>query len=215
MSRKSILSLPLSFLAALGLYGGSKQDTPEQPFWVWFQNNQNGLFDFEKGREKVFGMLSAQLHKVNPNLTFEFGPIEEGRREFTICADGIKDAFPAVEALYAAAPQLPRWKILKFRQRRVPSDISYGGVFVKAATITVEIRLVGHKADLVLFIPGYTESSRNAYLSIAFLMLDRALGEYDVETRVGNIQVKSNSPTSGQTHSLQELPKAIDAMFGH
>jgi hypothetical protein len=136
MSRKSLLSLPLSFLAAFGLYGEGKQNTPEQTFWIWFQNNQNALFDFEKDREKTFGMLSAQLHKVNPTLTFEFGPIEQGQREFTISADGIKDAFPAVEALYAAAPQLPRWKFLKFRQRRLPSDISYGGVFVKAATIS-------------------------------------------------------------------------------
>jgi hypothetical protein len=215
MSRKSLLSLLLSLLAAIGLYGGSNQNTPEQTFWIWFQNNQNALFDFEKNQEQTFGMLSAQLHKINPTLTFEFGPIEQGRREFTISADGIKDAFPAVEALYAAAPQLPRWKILKFRHRRVPSDISYGSVFVKATTITVEIKPAGHKADLVLFIPGYTESSRDAYLSIAFLMLDQSLGEYDVETRVGNIQVKPKSPPSGPTHTLQDLPRVIDAMFGH
>lgn len=99
MRRKSLFSLPLSLLAMLGLSGGGKQVTPEQSFWAWFQNNQDFLFDFEKDQERVFDRLATEMHKVNPSLTFEFGPKEDGRREFTISADGIRKAFPAVQAL--------------------------------------------------------------------------------------------------------------------
>lgn len=214
MSRNSFLALPFGLLAGLGLYGG-KQTTSEQQFWIWFQNNQDALFDFEKDQEKIFDRLGAELHKVHPSLTFEFGPKVDGCREFVISADGIKNAFPKVESLYAAAPALPHWKFIKFRPRRTPNNISYGGVYVKHETVTVRTTRSGQKADIILFIPGYNEHERNAYLAIAFLLLDEALGEYDVETRVGKIQVKPSSPSAGQTHPLEELPKIVDAMFLH
>jgi len=38
-------------------------------------------------------MLASEMHKVHPDLTFEFGPVEEERREFVITAGGIKGAF--------------------------------------------------------------------------------------------------------------------------
>ena len=59
---------------------------PEEAFWKWFQRNENSLFDFEKDRERTFDLLGAEMHKLNPNLTFEFGPKEDGRREFVISA---------------------------------------------------------------------------------------------------------------------------------
>jgi hypothetical protein len=215
MPGKSFLALPLSLLATLGLHRGRTQTTPEQTFWIWFQNNQDALFDFEKDQEKVFDRLGTELHKVHPSLTFEFGPKTDDRREFVISADGIREAFPKVESLYAAAPSLPRWKFVKFRPRRKPNDISYGGVYVKHETVTVQAARAGEKADIVVFIPGYNEQERNAYLAIAFLVLDEALGEYDVETRIGKIQVKPISPNAGPTHSLEELPRIVDAMFAH
>lgn len=215
MPRKSFLALPLSLLATLGLHGRGNQTTTEQAFWVWFQNNQDMLFDFEKDEERTFDRLAAELHKVHPSLTFEFGPKNDGSREFVISADGIKEAFPKVESLYAAAPVLPRWKFIKFRPRRKPNNISYGGVNVKHETVTVQVARGGQKADIIVFIPGYNERERNTYLAIAFLLLDEALGEYDVEMKIGQIQVKPSPPTAEQAHSLEELPKIVDAMFVH
>src|ERR1700692_1741982 len=114
-----LLSLMLTMCAA------GPKDTPEQAFWKWFQSNESSLFAFEKDQEHTFDRLGAEVHKLNPSLTFECGPKENGRREFVISADGIREAFPEVEALYASAPSLPRWKFIKFRPRRTPSDTSY------------------------------------------------------------------------------------------
>ena len=152
---------------------------------------------------------------INPDLVFEFGPEQDGLREFTISADGIRASFPAVEALYAAAPNLPRWKILKFRQRREPAGISFSGVKVQADSVTVAVTKVGEKANVIVYIPGAPENDRNIYASIAFLMLDQALGEYDVETFIGNVQVLPSSSSSPKTYPLKELPKVIDSMFVH
>jgi len=187
--------------------------TPEENFWKWFQSNENSLFDFENDRERTFDRLGAEMHRVNPNLTFEFGPKEDGRREFVISADGIREAFPAVEALYAAAPSLSRWKFVKFRPRRKPSDISYAGVSIRAASVSVQIRPSGKMADITVFIPGYTQAAYQTYAAIAFLFLDGALGEYDVETRVGRVSVESAPKAPTQTYSLEDLPPAFDSLL--
>jgi hypothetical protein len=153
------------------------------------------------------------MHKLNPSLTFEFGSVENGKREFIISADGIGEAFPEVEALYATAPSLPRWKFIRFRPRRTPMDVDYGGVSVRAESVTVQLTRSGQVVDLTVFIPNYSEANRKEYTAIAFLLLDGALGEYDVETRVGQIQVKAVPDPTAQTCSLDALPKNFDALF--
>src|SRR6266404_9069287 len=146
--------LLLSLIAGFALSCKRAQATPED-FWKWFQSNEDALFNVEKNREQMFDKLGTEMHKVNPSLTFEFGPIEDGKREFVISADGIKEAFPQVEALYAAAPPLPRWKFVRFRPRRKPMDVNYGGVSVRAASVTVQLVRNGQVADAIVFIPNY------------------------------------------------------------
>jgi hypothetical protein len=210
------VKLALLFLACLALTACQPQHaetTPEHKFWRWFQSNESRLFDFEDEREKIFDQVGAELHKIDPALTFEFGPKKNGRREFVISADGIRSAFPKVEALYAAAPSLPRWKFIKFRPRRTPMDVNYGGVTVKARLVVVALEPAGPKANLTIFIPGYSQASHQTYMAIAFLLLDQALGEYDVETRIGNIDVKPAAEAPEKAYLLEALPKAFDSAF--
>ena len=212
VSRSPIFRIALT-IASFGLFTGCSGGTPEQDFWVWFENSQETLFNFQKDQERIFDPLGTQLHIVNPNLTFEFAPIEDGRREFTISADGIKAAFPAVESLYAAAPPLPRWKILKFRQRREPTDISFKGVRASARSVLVVVDPGVEKSNLTVFVPGYSVAQRNTYMSIVFLMLDQALGEFDVETRVGKIEVADASQATEKAGGLDTLPATFDALY--
>jgi len=197
------------------LFGSARcnSGTPEQAFWRWFESNESALFDFEKDQERTFDRLTAEMHKVNSSLAFEFGPKEDGHREFTISADGIREAFPKVETLYAAAPSLPRWRFVKFRQRRKPFDISYGGVSVQARTVAVQVKPGGPKVNITVFFPGYSDTAERAYKAITFLLLDQALGEYDVEMHVAEISVKPFSQAPAQACSLEALPKVFDAFF--
>jgi hypothetical protein len=182
-------------------------------FWAWFQANDAALFDFEKDQEKTFDRLAAELHKVNPDLTFEFGPKEHGTREFVLSADGIRAAFPNVEALYAAAPKMNHWNIIKFRPRREPMDIEYNGTSVKAATTRALVRRAGTKIGVILYFEGYKPADRELYTAIAFLILDGALGEYDVETKIGSIDVRSRAEADPHAAELAELPAAFDALY--
>jgi hypothetical protein len=70
-------------------------------------------------------------------------------------------------------------------------------------------------AELTVFIPGYTQTAHKTHAAITFLLLDQALGEYDVETRVGRVNVESVSKAPTQTCSLEALPRTVDAVLGH
>lgn len=202
------------FLPLFGLFAPHANATPESEFWQWFQKNDAMLFDYERDQEKVFDLLAAAMQKVHPSLTFEFGPKEGGRREFVISADGIREAFPKVESLYASAPRLQHWKFIKFRPRREPLDlVEYGGASVKPKDVTVVLRPQGKQVALTVLIPGYPGSSRDAYVGVAYLLLDQALGEYDVETRVGRIDVATPGDNPAGAVPLSQLPRAFDAHF--
>jgi hypothetical protein len=187
--------------------------TAQQQFWNWFVENENSLFDFEMDQERVFGRLSEELEKIDQNLTFEFGPKRAGVREFIISADGVKSAFPAVSALAVAAPRLSRWEITGFRPR---GDLTYI-ICVRSKLIDpkdVRFTLL-HNGKIVginLFIPGYDEEDHDLK-QIGYLLLDQALGEFDVETKVGPINFLSpDTKTPGDRYPLRELPSLFDQL---
>lgn len=203
----------LTLMSILSLFVSHAHASPESEFWQWFKKNEPELFDFERDQERNFDRLAAAMQKVHPSLTFEFGPKVEGRREFVISADGIREAFPKVESLVAAAPQLPKWKWVKFRPRREPFDIEYNGVTVRASAVSAVLRPEGGRIAVTVLVPGYSDASRKAYTGVAFLMLDQALGEYDVETKVGHIDVAAPSSNLTGVVSLDQLPHAFDKLF--
>jgi len=173
------------------------QVSKEAAFWRWFQANESRLFDFEKDQEKIFDDLQTQLHRIQPGLTFEFGPKQDGKREFVISADGIKGAFPAVIDLAKAAPPLPRWTITKFRPRRgFQSPVTLNGLRISPEQVEFTVEPDGDKIGITLFIEGYKPSEHEKYAGVVYLMLDQTLGEYDVETKVGFIDLKSRSAQS-------------------
>lgn len=210
----------LTVFAALATMTLFAKDSKEQIFWKWFEENQEVLFHFEKDRDGIFSRLAKALNDVHGDLTFEFGPIrKDGTREFVISAGGIKSAFPSVEALYAVAPKLPKWIILKFRPRRIPiNDIEFAGRKVRARDVHYAIFRDEDpkKLGVMLFLDGYSEKEkRSVWGQIGYLFLDEALGEYDVETHVGAIVFFSReSNYFQQARPLSELPAHFDAYLG-
>lgn len=81
-----------------------------------------------------------------------------------------------------------------------PSDIEFS-LLTKGSVIGIQ-----------LFIPGFSEN--NVTLKqIAYLMLDDALGEYDVETKLGLVQMLSpESPRTTRRYAFSELPSLFDRL---
>jgi len=196
------------------------KDTKEHAFWRWFETNQDDLLHFERDREAIFDRLAGALNRVHSDLTFEFSPVrKDGTREFVISAGGIKAAFPSVEALHAAAPKLPKWTILKYRQRRFPiNDIEFADRKVKSANVHYAIFKDEDpkKVGIMIFLDGYSEKEKGkVWGQIGYLFLDEALGEYDVETHVGAIVFYNReSKYFAPARPLSELPAHFDEKLG-
>ena len=154
-------------------------------FWNWFEQNGELLFNFEDDIENVFDLLENELHKINEHLTFEFGPIKDNKREFIITADGIRDAFYEVENLYNHKPELEKWIIIKYRQRKNHIEIKMNDITLSMEDIYFRLFKDDSKVGILVFIKDY---DKEKYGQMAFVLLDAALGEYDMETKVGAIE---------------------------
>lgn len=191
--------------------------TAEDNFWQWFLLHETELSALDTAidsdREHIFDQLAAQLQKVHPHLTFEFGP-REPEREFVVSAAGIQTAFPAVIALASAAPALEHWRVTAFRPRRAELGTTIEVGEKEIALDSVEFSLLdnGTIAGIHLFIPGFREDDA-AYAIIGFLLLDHCLGEYDVEMRVGLIKMfPTDAPAQCRRYPLNRLPELFDQL---
>jgi hypothetical protein len=185
----------------------------ETRFWRWFETNSARIFDFENDQERVFDDLAVELRRVHRDLTFEFGPIADGRREFILSAGGIRAAFPAVLSLSASAPALAPWQIVAFRPPKsldltlVIADLSLG-----ADDLWFEAFQDDDNIAIALYLRGYTESRDELFSQAAFILLDCALGEYTVGTRVGAVELRPlpEDPESADLYPFTSIRDFFD-----
>ncbi|WP_253679565.1 hypothetical protein [Treponema sp. OMZ 788] len=188
-NEKNIFIIGFMFMGLISCF----VKTREEKFWSWFCKKSQLIYNYEVSQEEIFDELQIQLHKINPDLTFEISSVKNGKREFIISADGILDAFPAVEKLYSLKPELSEWTFIEFRPRRkIENSIKIGDKElhpndVRFMFINDEDK---SKVGIVLFCNGYTENEYDIYSRIGFLFLDECLGEYDVEKFIGTIIIQ-------------------------
>ena len=193
------------------LFGSCAKKTPENHFWRWFEKNQEMLYNFENDRNQAFHKLKTALSKVHPDLTFEFGPDVNGVRDFVISAGGLREAFPVVKSLYESAPPMPRWNFIAFRPRRAPMPLKMNDITIEPSNLEIALEPDGVKPGFNVFVKDYEESKRDLYLHLVFLMLDQAIGEYDMTMKVGFIEIKSfEENTEFKRHRFDELPQIFD-----
>jgi len=192
--------------------GFFSRESREEKFWKWFVENAARLLHFESDRDRVFNDLSRALHRVEAGLTFEFGPVKDGRREFIVSADGIKDRFPAVRRLVAAAPAMPEWTVIPFRPpKSLDMTIEFGEHRLGADDVWFTAEPSEGRTALTIYLRGLTDGNLQALGGAAFILLDAALGEYAVETQVGGIDWKP-LPPDPQAEGLKPL-RAIREAF--
>ena len=189
----------------------------QEQFWDWFVHHEPELFSFDPKRiierERIFDEIANELRKIDPDLSFEFGPNGKPKREFVISASGIKRAFPAVVSLVSAAPPLDRWRVIAFRPRRTPmNSVEFRGKRVDPRDVQFSLLDNGELAGIYLFIPGFREGDLD-FKNIGYLLLDEALGEYDVESRLGLIEMFSpQTATDGDRYPMADLPALFDQL---
>jgi hypothetical protein len=185
----------------------------EQRFWDWFAANSPRLLAFERDQDRIFSELHRQLKKVDEDLVFEFGP-PEPQREFVISADGIQRAFPSVLSVTAAAPKLHGWRFTAFRPRRADLQLhlQLGDVTIDTEQVEVSLLEQGNLAGIYLYLPGYQDAEM-AFKQAGYVLLDDALGEFDVETKVGTIEIVSpDADVDFERFPFSRLPERFDEL---
>ena len=185
------------------------QEIAIREFWRAFLRTEEAMF----GGDGAAAELTELIGRVHPDLEFDIGPPEAGRREIVISAGGIREAFPAVEALARAAPPLTRWNVVTYRKRRpVGGTVTFQGLALSPDDVRFEFSPGGPGEGIVLYMPGYTRQEHSRYLALALLMLDTMLGEYDVEMKLGSILIEHLGPDRGaRAGTLDTLPRVFDA----
>lgn len=196
-------------------FSKSPFESREAQFWRWFRDHEDALFAFERDQRSTLAALAAALDTVHPDLTYEIGPTHDRVRELVLSAGGLRRAFPVVVALADAAPPLPRWRVTKFRPRRsIVSDLAFGTMSLKSSQVAVAAELEGDRVALGVFIDGFTPTKDHHYEQMAYLMLDDALGEYDMETKVGTVEFFAlHEPRDASLRTLDELGSVVDRLI--
>ncbi len=155
----------------------------------------------------------AELKKVHQDLVFEFSPIHEnGIREFTVSAEGIKELFPTVEKLIEKAPKIENWQFNAFRQR-IPGDefeIQYGDFKIGYSEIYFSY-VDGEygKLGIELNIRDYDGNGQTQ--NAIYILLDGLIGEYDITMGIDWIEwVKLDESNIENLNPITSLRTLID-----
>ena len=189
-----------------------KSQSSETRFWEWFQRNANQLKSVRTGREPILAELHGKLKRVHKDLVFEIGTNESGIHEFIVSADGIKSTVPHVEKLVASSPEIPGWRIIQFRPRKHGMEVLIQGRKVSEDTIFFNSQQNGEKLDLWLYLDGLNNTNARELMGACFIFLDATVGEYDVMTKIGNIEFLPLIEADGRQRPLKDLASIVDNM---
>jgi len=167
-------------------------------FWKWFAaNNHSYLFlneVDEQEKERIIDDLLVHLHHYSEHLFFEIGGLPgDDRMELVITAEGVHEYFPKVEELADAAPELPRWKVVKFKQPNGPGfTLEYHGKKFNPDTILfVPLHSEDNPESIGLRVcyPDYTEEEKNIYLNGTYIIIDSLIGEQSAVLDIDYLEV--------------------------
>jgi len=183
-------------------------------FWNWFEQRQLSYFELnENEQEQLFDDLSDKLRSFDDNLTFEFSGVKEnGKREFILSANGMRKSFPLVFQLHETAPNFPNWEIIALKPRfESPKDMRLGinGKDFGVEDIFLDWKKIGNALSVQVHLRA--DVPNDMLLQIGFIFLDLVLGEYDVATKLGNIDFKILEESElASLINILELPAIVD-----
>ncbi|WP_263419237.1 hypothetical protein [Terriglobus albidus] len=108
---------------------------------------------------------------------------------------------------------MPQWKITAFRPpRALFPTVELNGRIVNLEDLSFSLLDNGKIAGIHLFLPNFREDDVTLQ-QIAYLLLDDALGEFDVEMNLGLIKMLDvASPEEFKRYPFRELPEMFDRL---
>lgn len=182
-----------------------KRHTPES-FWAWFEAKRGLL---AKAGPKFIEAVSPEVDRYCVGLALEIGPEDQRPREFIVSAHGNPDLVDAIERLADAAPDLPDWKITRFRppvEGFEGLSIEWDGRRIGADDLRFIARPDGPVIHVFVFGPMTGDDSLRApELEAIYILLDMALGEYDVICRIGVVKLYPIAEAPEESRPWREI----------
>jgi hypothetical protein len=162
-------------------------------FWNWLSDHRLELDNLESPNQPFWDAILEHLHKVNDGLWIELSSGPAMPREFIITAQGDARLFPLADALVAAAPDLPGWKVISLKQPHPddplkqttyeghvlqPSKMWFLPLFSKSGPALMALRVA---------VPAYREEDRVPITNAILVMLDSILGERNAALEVQEV----------------------------
>lgn len=191
---------------------------PAEQFWIWFVNNESRLLDLPG--EPLVLEAGKRIRKSFPGIMFEVGSNDQRPRELIISADGISENVSAVEEIADAAPTLDSWTITRFRRPHegyAESELTFGPVKLGKGTVRAKLtRMQDGRPDVDLYMQGFNPDAPNAqvYQGAAFILLDMAIGEYNVICLVGAIRFHALEAAPDDSIEWADFAERFNDMIG-
>lgn len=188
-------------------------------FWEWFPDIARrfeaaaAADDPQEVVSQVGDFMQANL----PGLSWALGRGENGEHSFTLTGEGLVPKQLLAEYWQSRAIELPGWTFYASRQPSPPEtlkDLAIGvsdEEQVDAANVLIKTSIdeEAELIDITAWHPALAHVDEEHHFQILFLLLDEALGEFGVQTWLGEIKVEPITDSLG-TRSLLDLPKFIE-----
>jgi hypothetical protein len=188
-------------------------------FWRWFPDVAKR---FEAAAEaddpqEVVNEVGEYMERTLPGLSWALGRGENGKHSFTVTGEGLVPKQLLAAYWQSQAVELPGWTFYASRQPSPPEtlkDLAIGvseDDQVDAASVIVKTSVdeEAEQIDIIAWHPSLAKVPAEHHFQILFLLLDEALGEFGVQTWLGEIKVEPIEDSTG-TRSLIDLPKFIE-----
>jgi hypothetical protein len=140
------------------------------------------------------------------------------RKKMVISANGRRDVFPLVEEMVDRSPELDGWIFIRFRQRQnLPDPVKIQETVIDPAQVKFSLHQDPSTKllDIHVYLAADLLDFQSLRRHIGHLFLEQALGEFDVATKLGTVEVHSahSIPDAVELISMETLPGLFDSLF--
>lgn len=176
-----------------------------EDFWDWWTRTGAALTADALARSEpsqVAEELSRAVGAIHPELSWELAAGDLSEHVLVVTSGGHPDLRAIARRWLLAAP--PSDETWSYSDHRPPAADPEGirlssgeGAEIDFARISVTARLSGIRFDTVVHHPAFAGLPVESQLQAAFLALDAALGENDVELWIGHLETAEHGVIDG------------------
>lgn len=205
-----------------GLSSRSSQPTFKtrvESFWLWFAEHADRLYEtIETGdSESLTDEMVAMMQDTLPEMSWVFGPGEGGGHSLTVTGEGDVPKQILAAAWLEQAVELKGWTFYASRQPSSPEELRTMEIAIsETEAIDADSFLVAttpndeaQKFDIIAWHPLLSKVPDEHHMTLLFLLLDEALGEFGTEQWLGAIDLQP-IPDDAKSMSVVDLPAFLD-----